>query len=745
MATVWKTGTVDVTDASATVTGTGTGWATAGVTGGIIVVNGYAAIIESVESETSLTLAQAWAGGTDTGAGYAISRESAAASSVVGVHDKLSQALIRLSLAGIIPNNSGDLTKRDALSLDSGDENYLYLYAEPDEDLAWYRWDGTAWEGPYPYRGTAGADSTIPGPAGEGFTPSGAWDSVTTYETGYFVSYSGRNFVSLQDSNLNNTPPTSDADDSFWQFIPVANGKTILNGTIDPTTEGVDGDFYINTVSSTIFGPKASGTWPSGTSIIGADGTGAGILMNFDTSTTDADPGSGDIRANNASLAAATELYISKTSRAASDISAYLSSFDDSTNTIKGTLVITDTASEEQAFFRVLSLTDATGYVKVGVSTHSGETAFANGLPLAIQFTRAGDKGTDGAGTGDMQASTYDPNTVAGDAFDMDNMVEGATNKILTAAERTKVGYLTVTASVDLDAIKARVTDLDAAVILRGSWDASVGTFPGSGTAQAGDSYVISVGGTVGGVVFTANDRIVALTDNASTTVYASNWLKLDYTDQFLSLDGQTGATTLGAIIAGLTAKTTPVDADTFVLADSAASNASKKVTWANIKATLASTFAALAGSISQAFSVSQLEVGHASDTTLARVSAGVLSVEGKRLLDGSTQNQPVSGGATVTSLALNGGSAVTSGTLTLDVGDCPLQHYTANGAHTLAPGTVVGACMVDITNGASAGAITTSGFTKVSGSFTTTNGHKFRCHVSVGNAGSLLIIQAMQ
>lgn len=50
-----------------------------------------------------------------------------------------------------------------------------------------------------------------------------------------------------------------------------ANGKTILNGAVDPTTEGVDGDFYINTVSNTIFGPKAT-TWPAGVSLIGPAG-----------------------------------------------------------------------------------------------------------------------------------------------------------------------------------------------------------------------------------------------------------------------------------------------------------------------------------------------------------------------------------------------------------------------------------------------------------------------------------------
>lgn len=51
-----------------------------------------------------------------------------------------------------------------------------------------------------------------------------------------------------------------------------------------------------------------------------------------------------------------------------------------------------------------------------------------------------------------MQPSTYDPGNVAGDAFDMDNMAEGADTKIMTAAERaivadavTKAGTETIT------------------------------------------------------------------------------------------------------------------------------------------------------------------------------------------------------------------------------------------------------------------------------------------------------------
>lgn len=104
--------------------------------------------------------------------------------------------------------------------------------------------------------------------------------------------------------------------------------------------------------------------------------------------------------------------------------------------------------------------------------------------------------------------------------------------------------------------------------------------------------------------------------------------------------------------------------------------------------------------------------------------------------------DQTVTGGARVTSLSLG---TVSSGTATLDPGDRPLQHYTNNGAHTLAPGSNTGSIILDITNGASAGAITVLGWTKVVGAFTTTNAHKFRCSATIGNGGSLLSIQALQ
>jgi hypothetical protein len=125
---------------------------------------------------------------------------------------------------------------------------------------------------------------------------------------------------------------------------------------------------------------------------------------------------------------------------------------------------------------------------------------------------------------------------------DLDDITDGASYVRMLVSERTKVGHLTVTQAVDLDAIETRVNALDAAVILKGTWDASAGTFPGSGAAQAGESWIISVAGTVNSVAFAVGDRIIAITDNASTSTFASNWFKADYTDQVLTVAGLTGS-----------------------------------------------------------------------------------------------------------------------------------------------------------------------------------------------------------
>lgn len=72
--------------------------------------------------------------------------------------------------------------------------------------------------------------------------------------------------------------------------------------------------------------------------------------------------------------------------------------------------------------------------------------------------------------------------------------------------------------------------------------------------------------------------------------------------------------------------KTTPVDADLIPIVDSAASNVLKKLTWANLKATLATAFAGLAGNTftgAQVYSDQQLSRGMTKDMGIVFLDKG--------------------------------------------------------------------------------------------------------------------------
>ena len=83
-----------------------------------------------------------------------------------------------------------------------------------------------------------------------------------------------------------------------------------------------------------------------------------------------------------------------------------------------------------------------------------------------------------------------------------------------------------------------------------------------------------------------ANNATAKALEDADTIGYHGNTAGALRKTTWATLKTTFG-TALGGLIAGFTGKTTPVDADTIVIADSAASNASKSVTWANVKATL--------------------------------------------------------------------------------------------------------------------------------------------------------------
>lgn len=92
-----------------------------------------------------------------------------------------------------------------------------------------------------------------------------------------------------------------------------------------------------------------------------------------------------------------------------------------------------------------------------------------------------------------------------------------------------------------------------------------------------------------------------------------------------------------------------------------------------------------------------------------------------------SATGQVVTGGATVTSRSL------TTGSITVDCGQSPLQYIANTGAFTITAPINDGSCIVSVENGAGAGAITFSGFsvgTSTGDALDTTNGDKFSIFV---------------
>lgn len=134
-------------------------------------------------------------------------------------------------------------------------------------------------QGPPGPPGEQGPASTVPGPPG----PPGATGNTVLYGAGAPPPGLGvdGNFYVNTTTNYWYGPKTN----GVWpsgislvgpqgvQGIQGIPGNTVLYGPADPFAgNGVDGNFWINTTTHFMFGPKAGGVWPSGISLIGPQG-----------------------------------------------------------------------------------------------------------------------------------------------------------------------------------------------------------------------------------------------------------------------------------------------------------------------------------------------------------------------------------------------------------------------------------------------------------------------------------------
>lgn len=131
-----------------------------------------------------------------------------------------------------------------------------------------------------------------------------------------------------------------------------------------------------------------------------AAGTAIGIPYTFSTTTTDADPGAGYLRLDNATQNAATTIRADLSGNDASVWTAVLDTLDDSTSTLKGHVrLVKNGDATKWLIFTVSALASPSGYKNITVANVASSAAspFSNNDNIVFEFTRIGDKGDTGA------------------------------------------------------------------------------------------------------------------------------------------------------------------------------------------------------------------------------------------------------------------------------------------------------------------------------------------------------------
>ena len=187
------------------------------------------------------------------------------------------------------------------------------------------------------------------------------------------------------------------------------------------------------------------------TGATGASGV-AGLAMTWSSSTSDADPGAGKIAFNNGTVSSVSILYVDDADDASADISGFVQSWDDVSNsTARGYVTVTKEGTPSTyATFKVSgAVTDASGYTKVPVTHIVSNGTFSNTDGVGVQFVLSGADGSDG----DMTSFT-----LAGSAGANQTITNGNTVTIAAGNGITTTGGSTDTVTV---AVASTVVETD--------------------------------------------------------------------------------------------------------------------------------------------------------------------------------------------------------------------------------------------------------------------------------------------
>lgn len=164
-----------------------------------------------------------------------------------------------------------------------------------------------------------------------------------------------------------------------------------------------------------------------------AAGGGFSIPYTFSTTITDADPGAGYLRLNNATQNAATVVRADLTGGDGTLQTAVLDKLDDSNSTVKGQIRLVKLGDPSKWLaFNLISTASPAGYRNFTVVPVGGSSAspFVNGDSIVLFFTRTGDVGTPGTqlrrSATIVSSPTPTPNATNTDVFVVTALAEPA-------------------------------------------------------------------------------------------------------------------------------------------------------------------------------------------------------------------------------------------------------------------------------------------------------------------------------
>ncbi|HAK62683.1 MAG TPA: hypothetical protein DCO82_05505, partial [Alphaproteobacteria bacterium] len=132
--------------------------------------------------------------------------------------------------------------------------------------------------------------------------------------------------------------------------------------------------------------------------INGTVGAGAiAIPYTFSTTTTDSDPGSGNLRLNQATQNTATVIRADLNGSDGISKTVLLDLFDDASGPVKGYVRLVKLGDETKyLIFEVTALATPSGYRNITVAHRASSSAspFANSDAIVLYFTRGGDLST---------------------------------------------------------------------------------------------------------------------------------------------------------------------------------------------------------------------------------------------------------------------------------------------------------------------------------------------------------------